>query len=178
MESLIEKLSNEDLEALKVKYAGIPSIATLIEGALEVRAKDAETAKVKLDFESKVLKLAKLPAPPEGVYNVYLRWGEVDEAAGEPEMVNGEMRQPTIQVKKWIVEVNKSMHIGKGITTTKSEVGKRAVRIYKHNAMGVDVDWGVFASYADFAKSVKLEVGADSARRAVERDGYYGVAAS
>jgi len=116
MDNLYAELPNDELEALKAKYPDNASITSLIDGILEARGKEEEATKIRDTFSKKVAKLASLPDPPEGVYNVYLRWAEVEDDSVEPVEVKlpdekTEMRLP--KVWKWVVEIN---HADKVVT--------------------------------------------------------------
>ena len=173
MEELVKAMSNEDLQALKAKYASNESIVKLIDGILEARQVEANKAKVRAKFESKVLKLAELPQPPEDVHNLYLRWAEVDEPQGKPieVMVNGvkELRAPTTKVWKWVIEVNKAFQIGKSTTTVK--VAKRSISVSKRVGNTLE-PVGNFTNATKACEYLKLIVGGDSANRVLQRDGY------
>jgi len=173
MEELINAMSDEDLVALKAKYASNESITKLIDGILQTRQVETAKAKVKSDFEAKVLKLAKLPTPPEGVHNLYLRWAEVDEPTGEPEEVEVDgvkvMRQPTTKVWKWVVEVNKGFQVTR--TSTTAKVAKRSISVSKREGNNL-VPVGNFTNATKACEHLKLIVGGDSAIRVLQRDGY------
>ena len=174
VEELIKAMSDEDLQALKVKYANNEAIVKLIDGILETRQVEADKARVKADFEAKVLKLAKLPTPPEDIHNLYLRWAEVEESVGEPEPVevNGttEMRQPTTKVWKWIIEVNKGFQVAK-TTNGIPRVTKRSISVSKREGNTL-VPIGNFTNATEACKYLKLTIGGDSANRVLQRDGY------
>ena len=172
VEELIKAMSDEDLEALKAKYATNESIVKLINGILERRQVEADKAKVKLDFEAKVLKLAKLPTPPEDVHNLYLRWAEVDEPRGEPieVTVNGvpEQRTPTTKVWKWVIEVNKGFQVARASTT---KANKRSISVSKRTGNLLE-PVGNFSNATKACGYLKLIVGSDSANRVLQREGY------
>ena len=175
VEELIKAMSNEDLQALKAKYADNESIAKLIDGILGARQVEAAKVKAEADFQAKVLKLAKLPAPPENVHNLYLRWAEVDEPTGEPEvevMIDGKpvMRQPTAKVWKWVLEVNKAFQVGRtGTTTTK--IVKRSISVAKRVGNTLE-PVGNFTNATKACGYLKLIIGGDSASRVLQRNGY------
>lgn len=171
MDNLINAMSNEKLEALKVEYSDQPSVATLIDGILETRAKAEEQAKAKLDFVKTIDKLvAKLPHPDD-VHNVYLHWGEVEVEVGEPEAVEvtddegnktTELRIPKVKEFQWIVEVN---HATKGGGTTTKADGNGKTRA---KAIMVDLDGnhiGNFRSGEEACKHLGYETRGDSGNR-------------
>lgn len=182
---LVKAMSNEDLEALKVKYAGNQSMTTLIDGILEVRHKEEAQAKLVKDFEAKVSKLAKLPQPPEGIHNIYLVWREVEEPQGEPELLAedvckanglevGTIRQATIKVWKWVVETNKGFQPVKA--TNKDDGGeasatKRGITVYKRTGTTLEAK-GNYRSASKACETFKLPLGGDSAMRVLARNGY------
>ena len=175
-DELINAMSTEELEALKLKHSNNASITTLIDGILEGRAKVEAQLAIKAKFEKDITKIVDKLPHPDDVHNILLSWREVDIPNGEPEEVevDGEMvtRQPSEKQWMYVVTVNHACKVTSGGNTTK--VSKREVAIFKHNPEGADESLGNFPSYADFAKHQGIVVGSDSARRAVERDGFYG----
>jgi len=176
VEELIKAMSNEDLRALKAKYADNESIAKLIDGILEARRKEEAQVKVKATHNKKVNDFyAKLGEPPEGTHNHYARWAEVDEPTGEPEvevMIDGKpvMRQPTAKVWKWVLEVNKAFQVGRtGTTTTK--IAKRSISVAKRVGNTLE-PVGNFTNATKACEYLKLIVGGDSASRVLQRNGY------
>lgn len=179
MEELINVMSDEELVALKDKFANNLSIATLIEGILATRAKDTEQAKAKTDFGRGITKLfAKLPHPDD-IHNVYARWGEVEVVDSEPEEieVNGEMvmRSPSHKEFQWIVSVNHATQVRQGATSTNEvKANKRAVTVFRHNPDGADQNVGNFSSCQKAVDYLGIpNTGKDDARRILDRDGYY-----
>ena len=184
MDELINAMSDEELVAIKIKHEGNESITTLVDGILATRQKQVEEALAKAKFTKGITKVFDSLPHPEDIHNVYASWREVEVEVedGQPEEVDitqpdgsitEEMRLPKVKVNQWVVEVNKGFAVranANGQTTS-----KRTITVYKHNASGADEELGVYSSYADFAKSKGVVVGSDSARRAVEREGYYGV---
>jgi len=186
--NMFNNLSDEQIEAGLIKYKNVPSIITLLEGIKQVReanrqqAKEAmialaETEKVKVEFASKVAKLAKLPAPPEGIVNVYLAWTDMPDTTKpeEVEVVKDDgskvmkTRYPTI--KGWKVETNKGFQVsksgqGKGATT------KRAIVVSKRVGNTLE-PVGCFKSASQACEYLKLPIGADSASRVLQREGYF-----
>lgn len=183
MDNLVNAMSNEDLQNLRAKYPNEDSVTTLIDGILEARAKEEVQAKAKLDFEKGIAKLlAKLPHPDD-VHNIYVRWAEVDvedegveavvlspDVCKANDLPEGTTRIPTHKEFKWVVETNK----GFKPQATKA-TSKRAITIYKHNPQGADEEIGNFPSYQKAADHLKIVVGGDSAKRAVEGHQYYGL---
>lgn len=199
MDTLIQAMSDEDLAGMKVKYADNPSVATLIDGILEARNKEQAQAKAKEGFETSlarfvngVTKKGKPYLPhPEDVYNIYIRWGEVDEpipdaeadtiyfkddvvVATEAESDRSEQRQPTTKVHKWIVETNKGFSTAKP-TGTSPAASKRAILLSKRDEANPSqlIEVGKFASASKACESLKLTIGGDSATRVLQREGLF-----
>ena len=186
--NMFNNLSDEQIEAGLTEYKNVTSIITLLEGIKQVRKANrqqameamialAETEKVKVEFASKVAKLAKLPAPPEGIVNVYLAWADIPDTTKpeEVEVVKDdgskvmETRYPTI--KGWKVETNRGFQVsksgqGKGITT------KRAIVVSKRVGNTLELV-GNFKSASQACEYLKLPIGADSASRVLQREGYF-----
>ena len=182
MEDLILKLSSDDLVALKAKYQSNPSLITLIDSVLEQKKiEDAKNAKA-LEFTNQVSELVgMLGVPPEAIYNLYIRYGDVEVPEGDPVEVevvgkdgnkHTETRTPTIKVKKWIVETNKAIS-----TSTKSNNGtstkstKRSITISKREGNNL-VPVGNFTNATKACNHLKLDIGGDSATRVLQRNGY------
>ena len=177
---LINAMGNDDLEAMKVKYADNDSVVKLIDGILESRVREVAERKAEVDFERGIARtLTKLPHP-EKVHNIYIRWGEVEVPTGEPEeevevvaedgTKSTEMRQPTRKEYQWIPQVNKSVVIsrgGDGVT----KVSKRAITLYKRNGLALE-DKGNFPSASKACEKLGLAIGGDSATRVLAREAY------
>lgn len=177
MDELINAMSNDDLKALKEKYADNASVATLIDGILEGRVKVEAEAKAKSQFASGIAKaFSKLPHP-EDILNVYVRWAEVDEPVegAEPAevVVDGvpEMRQPTTKVFQWVVEVNKGFQVQKQANNT-ATISKRAITVYKRSGTNLEPK-GHYASASKACEELEL-IGCppDSGTRVLQRGGY------
>lgn len=130
--NLYNELPNEELVSLKERFSSNPTIVNLIDGILEARSKAEEAERVKAEFQKKVAKLAKLPPPPEGTYNLFLHYGEtIDEEAEEVEvrLPNGETEMRKPRTMGWIVETNHvdklGSKAGKDQTSTTSSEGKK-----------------------------------------------------
>jgi len=192
-EAMFTNLSDAQIEDALKQYAKLPSVVTLLGGikvareasrkqALEELSRQANLEKGKQEFGEKLSKMGKLPAPPEGIYNVYMVWREEEEPQGEPEEVEvvkpdgskvKEMRQATIKVNKWVVETNKGFQVSKSGTSTSGQSGttKRAITVYHRNGTNLEAK-GNFRSGAEACKHLGVIVGSDSANRALARDGY------
>jgi hypothetical protein len=177
MDELIRAMSTEDIQTLMQKYSGNESVTTMLNVALEERKHQAEQVKLIADFEAKLLKLAKLPQPPESIHNVYMAWGEVEEPDGEAVEVelNGvkSMRQPTKKAWRWSVVCNKGFEVkhANSATTGAGKATKRAIRVYKRNGTILEAV-GNFANATRACEALKIEVGADSAMRKLINMGY------
>lgn len=109
---------------------------------------------------------------------INIRTVEVDDTTQEQEelIVDGvsSMRYPKTLVRTVTIGIAVTQAKTSSTTTT----SKRAINIFKHNPTGADEGFGEFANYQAFADSKGINTGQDSAKRALERDGYYGVATS
>ena len=145
--------------------------------AMEAMTVLAETEKVKVEFASKVAKLAKLPAPPEGIVNVYLAWADIPDTTKpeEIEVVKDdgskvmETRYPTI--KGWKVETNRGFQVSKS-GQSKGTTTKRAIVVSKRVGNTLELV-GNFKSASQACEYLKLPIGADSASRVLQREGYF-----
>ena len=88
------------------------------------------------------------------------------------------MRYPKMLVRKVSIGTMPIQVTGGKDKATTKPAGKRSISVYKRNTNGADESYGDFASYQAFADSKGINTGTDSARRVIEADGYYGVAAS
>lgn len=180
---VIKAMTNDQLTAMREANADNASVVGLIDGILEARAKELDQQIANAEFAKGVDKLVGKLAHPDNVGRVLLRWGKYEVEQGEPEMVDvpqpdgstiTESRVPKFEVEGWMVEVNPITKLGASGASQPS-ASKRAITIYKHNPDGADENKGNFTSYQKFATSEGIVVGGDSARRAVERGGFYGV---
>jgi hypothetical protein len=182
MDELYRAMTSEDLNELKRKYADNPNVVTLIDGILQAREVEEATAKIAKEFEVKIAKLARLPEPPEGIHNVYLRWAKVDEPiqgseAMEVEVTQPdgskvmEMRQPTTEVWRWVVELNKAFQVTRQTATNGVKTSKRAITVNKRNGSTLE-PVGNFTSATKACTYLKLPIGADSAMRVLTRNSY------
>ena len=198
MDGLIEAMSDEDIEGLKVKFEGNTSINTLIDGIIESRKVEAEKAKVLTKFTADIAKTYEKLGHPDGIHNVYARWSEVDipDLSVEPTDVNiidtpaildkdgniitpaethTEPRRPTIKGWKWVVSVNHADKVSSGGSTpgTKQGTSKRAITVYERNKAGADTNKGNYPSASKACESLGIPTGGDSAMRVLTREGYY-----
>jgi len=180
MEELIKAMSNSDLLELKAKHEGNQSIQTLIDGILEAREYEEQQAKALEDFTKGIAKtFSKLPHP-DNIYNVYARWAEVDVPQGEPEEVEVvdkdgnatiETRQPTVKEYQWVVEVNHAVKQSNANSGGTPKTSKRAITVYKRNGTQLELK-GNFTSASKACEYFGLPIGADSAGRVLDREGY------
>lgn len=179
---LIDAMSNEKLLALKEEHSNNESIAKMVDGILETRVKEQAQVKAKDDFGKGIEKLiAKLPVPPDGVYNVYARYAEVEEQdttqEGELVEIEGqepEVRYPMVKGRKWIVEVNKALQVGRTSTTidgVKVASSKRGITVERRNDNQIELV-GNFPTATKACEHLDLHQGADSATRFLQREGY------
>lgn len=164
----------EALEDLKAKYANNPEIVQTLDNYINIKKEEEAQNKIKADFEAKVSKLAKLPTPPSGIYNVYLAWKEVEDSEAEAVQVEvdgkTELRKP--KVHKWVIEVNKAMQVSSGKSSGASgQPNKRAISVYKRNGTQLELK-GNYANATLACKTLGLTIGGDSANRVLQRNGY------
>lgn len=192
MDELIAAMSNSDLAELKVKYVENQSVATLIEGILDGRAKEQAQVEAKEAFEGAIAKFANgvnkqgkpyLPHPDD-VSNVFLRWGEVTIEVGEEEEVSitnpdtneleTVMRKPTQVVSQWIVEVNaRTTKLTSGNDGGSAQkTSKRAITVFKRNGTQLEPK-GNYPSASKACEALGLTIGGDSATRVLAREGYW-----
>lgn len=192
MDELINAMSNQDLMELEAKYPDNTSVVTLIEGILATREAEAVQAKAMEKFTKGIAKtFASLPHP-DGIYNVYARWAEVDIPSGEPEVVEvidtpaevdkdgniitpaiivQDMRQPTVKGMAWVVEVNYAIKSSGSASDGTPKTSKRAITVYKREGLTL-VNKGNYASASKACEAMSLPIGGDSANRVLARDGY------
>lgn len=176
MDELVKAMTNEELVTLKEKHPDNEAIIRLVDGILETRKHEEEQEKNKKAFEEKVAKLAKLPEPPEGIYNIFMRYATVEVPDGEPEVieVNGqpETRQPTREEKQWVVEVNKAFKVQSGTGNNQTTgTSKRAITVNRRNGNQLELV-GHFASASKACEFLNIPTGGDSATRVLTREGY------
>ena len=177
MENFFEKLSLDEIAELERLYKDNPSALQLVKAAKEVKLEETQKEKIKTDFEDKVAKLAKLPPPPEGIYNISMRWAKSSEPTGEADVeveivVNDkkvkEMRTPMREVWVWVVETNKATP---SKATGQAAKGSRAVTVTKREGNQL-TPVNSFSSAREACKYLKLEVGSDSATRVLVASNY------
>lgn len=191
--TLFESLSDVQIAEAKTKYKNVPTIIQMLTDleakrknsqakAIEALANQAKDEQAKKAFGDKLLELVKLPAPPAGIVNVYMAYGEVEEEdlskTEEVEIIKDgkpvkESRHPKVKVMKWIIETNKGFAVDKtsGSTTT---VSKRAITVLKRNALDTTkIDTiGTFRTGKAAADFLKLDVGVSSANLILAKNGY------
>ena len=183
---LLQAMSDKDIAEYLNKFKDNESVITLLNGILATRKAEAEAKKAEEEFTAKLLKLAKLPAPPANIHNVGLFWREVEVPQGEPEEVEvikqidgkdtkvKETRQPTTKVWQWVTETNVSnTKLGKSNTgtDTTTKTSKRAITLNKRNGNVLNFV-GNFKSGSAACEHLKLNTGGDSANRVLQREGY------
>jgi len=191
MDELIQAMSIAELENFKTTYKDNGSITKIVDGYIEVKARQEAQARAKEDFSKAIGKLvAKLPHPDD-VHNIYLAWREVEvedtthegeevELVVTPAVVNDEgnittpavmgkeRRYPKVMVYQWVVELNKGFSVGKASQVTTS---KRAITLNKRNGQALEFI-GNFLSASKACESLKIPIGGDSATRVLNREGY------
>ena len=177
MENFFEELSLEEIAELEKLYKDNPGALQLVEAAKRMRLEEDQKERNKAEFKLKVAKLAKLPPPPEGVYNISMRWVKSTEPTGEEDVeveiiVEGlkvkEMRTPMKEVWGWVVETNKATPAR---TPSQAAKGVRAITVCKREGNQL-IPVESFSSAKEACKYLKLEVGADSATRVLAANNY------
>jgi len=198
---LLDGMSIAELKKFRKQWESNESVVKIVDGYIEIRLVEETNELARQEFIKQIDGLvANLPHPSD-VANVYMAWREVEvadttqeaevvdvvdtvaEVDGEgnittPAVTHQEPRYPTTKVNQWVVELNKGFAVSKANGGATPSTSKRTINIFKHNPNGADESLGEFANYQAFATSKGITVGTDSARRAVEREGYYGVATS
>lgn len=193
---LLDVMSVDELVQFKAAYPNNESLAKIVDGYIEVKRAEEARVEAKAKFETGIAKMvAKLPHPDD-IYNVYLRWAEVEEAVGEPEVVEvplmntetgrqvvgeegklmttTEMRQPTTKVWKWVVETNKAFPVVGKATSGGSGNGspKRAITVKRLEPDNTVTVLGTFDSGADFCRTHGIDYTNNSPIRALKSAGY------
>ncbi len=198
--NLYAELPDEALIGLAKQFAGNESLLKSINGIMAMRKAESDKLLASKQFAEAVAKI-KLPSPPDGVYNMFFTFGEVEvedtkqpkveveivdaqaiynvDAKGEktlvtPAVVHKEKRHPKVKVMQWSVTTNHACHTNKAGNNTTSATpkqSKRSVEVLAVNGNQLQSK-GVFANCTRACEELKLEIGGDSARRVLERAGY------
>ena len=177
MDALTKSLPLEEIKAMLEKYEDNPDLKAYLEEVLKDREAQAESEQAKAKFEAKIANLTKLPAPPEGVNNVYMAYRDVEVPTGPAEEIDDPnnpgqkvTRTPVEKVKQWVVEINKAMKITGGSSKASSK-GTRTIKVYKRDGLNL-VDKGEFANAQEACNALNIPVAGDSARRVLTKEGY------
>jgi hypothetical protein len=181
LEVLVGIMTNEQLGAYKTAFPNNAEVAKLVDGIIAGRLAEANKAKIKIEFEAKVSKLAKLPQPPDGIHNVYMAWAEVEvddtsKAQAEVEVAGvKESRYPKIKVWQWVITTNKAFSDKPKEKTDKEvKVGKLAIHVMKMNkATMVMESIGKYANGALACRKLGVDAGVGSGNLALTKAGYY-----
>jgi len=183
-------------DAAIIMGRGNPALAGIVklaEGRRAVLQAQAAAAKAKEEFSAKLLNTLQLGPPPEGVYNVYLAWQEVEEEdrehgepvkvpkldeagnpvlskSGNPVMVE-ELRFPRTKVRRWVATANKGFNTQTKATAA-TETTKRGIRVSRRNDQDVVVEVGRYRSGHAACKALGLDEGVGSANAFLARQGY------
>ena len=177
MDELIQAMSIEELLKFKESYPGNTSLATIVDGYIEVKQREVDKAEAKAKFEKEIAKLVvKLPHP-EDVYNVYLRWAKTDEPMGEVELVElpdggTEERQATTEVWKWVVETNKALPVLKSSGKGSGNGSPKRMIVVKKLEGDTVTTLGTYESGADFCRQHEIDYTNNSPIRALKSQGY------
>jgi hypothetical protein len=170
----ISVMTDKDLLDYKAKYSTNPILVKLVDDTLAERKLALETKRVEEKFTSKLLTLAKLPAPPESIHNVYLAWKQVEVPQeipdGASEAKIAELKATPIKTWQWVTEVNKGFTSGKSTDGSK-QVSKRAITVNKRDGQTLKFV-GNFQSGSKACEHLKLSTNGDSAMRVLSREGY------
>ncbi len=166
-------MTDEELNKFAKQYASNIKVAPMVKEEQDYRVEVAREAKVKADFEAKVLELANLPKPPEAIHNVYMAWREVEDFT-KPEVVvvDGKPTNRFPKAWKWVVETNHADKVvsGQGTSTTSSGT-KRAITVYKVVA-GKLVWVGNYSAGSKACADLSVDAGMGSANLALSKSGY------
>lgn len=202
IELLVSTMSDSDLKAWKDKNKDNKSVQDVIDGILKTREYEATQATMKAEFEAKVSELFTELPHPDGIYNVYAGWKEVEVNVGEPKIVYftsdghvpyippGNMKPETLQAKisggeiipeeryekskvwQWVVEVNKAHNIKSG-ASGKTTTRKNAITVRRLVSDDKPLETvGNYRSASEACKALSIAVGGDSAVRALTREGF------
>jgi hypothetical protein len=175
----LKDASNESLMALREQNKDSESVVTLVDSILKAREVEELANIGKLEFVASVADLINLPAPPQGVYNLFLAWQEVEIPVGEPEEVevsdgknkkHMETRQATEKVMQWVITTNHACKVGK-TTSGEKAAPKRSITVYKREGLNLE-PVGNFDNGKNACEHLNLTVGGDSALRVLAREGY------
>ena len=175
----VEHLPLSELRALREKYSDNADFVKLVDAAIERQEAKERESKIKADFEAKVSKLTKLPEPPAGIHNIFMRWAEVDVPDGEPETVDvpqpdgttiTKTRQPSHKEYQWIVETNKAFQVTRGTTDT-GKPRKLAITVLERNGQSLETI-GNFRSGAEACDYLDLDHAGNSGIRVLRDKGF------
>jgi len=201
MDELIQAMSIPELEKFKEQYSDNVSIIKIIDGYIVTKTQELAKAKAKEDFESH-LDTNQPPPPPDGIYNIYYAWKdvevEVDNTSLEPEEVevvkkqakidkDGNIVKPAVMEtelrypkttetrKQWVVDTNKGFEVPKS-GSAKTTISKRAITIKGIEGDSV-MSIGNFRSCAEGCRYLKLACagslgGSENGRTVLMRNGY------
>jgi hypothetical protein len=171
---LTKVLSDKQLLDMKTSNPNNQSVANMVDGILLTRSNLAKQAKIEAEFSAKVAKLTKLPAPPDGIHNLYLNWSIVeipqDIPEGCSEAKQKELEANPIKTWQWVITTNKGFTQGKA-TSTESGTSKRAITVHSRNGTSL-VFVGNFRTGAEACEYLKLSTNGDSAPRVLKANGY------
>jgi len=182
MNELLEAMSIAELKRFKSQYKNNEAVCKIVDGYIEARLKEEQANKAKDTLKTSLLDTLSKLDKPDDLYNIYLRFAEVEEVDEDAEAVeveivdddgnkHTELRKPTRKVKQWVVEFNKAFTV-----ISKSSGGsngsKRAISVYKHHTDKADELIGHFPTGSDACKYLGIKVGGNSAPRLLRESGY------
>jgi len=200
MDDLIKAMSVEELEKFKAGYMENESIQRIVDGYITIKQAEVVQARAMEDFGKAIGKVADKLVHPEGIYNVYLAWMEVEaedtsqpaievEVIIEQAVVDGEgtiitpavkgmeSRHPMVKVWKWAVELNKGFSVQKSGSATSTSSSKRAITVKLIHSDKAPELIGNFRSAKEACVHLNLIVGTDSAMRVLTNRNPYMVVA-
>jgi len=175
--TLFASLTDKQLREARAKYKDVPKVLELIEQVetdrkekqAEAEAQFAKLAELEANkalFEAQVANLVQnLTNPPEGVYNIHLRYAKTTEAVEATETT-----EAMPEVWGWVLEVNKATEV-KPATARKATSQKRGITVEKREGDRI-VPVGNFKTASEACKHLGIAIGGDSAVRVLAREGY------
>lgn len=189
MDALLKAMSAEELAEFQTKYADNLEITKLVNAHLElVEAERLEAEKWEGWYQLYRDSFGEIPQwspdwrKDSQAVTIYLE--EIEDKSKSPEVVTNLEGEDELRFPK-VLQLNH--RTGSMVTLLKATSGpsdndngatKRQVHIFKHNPQGADTDHGIWANYAEFARSEGFKTEKNSAHRVVIDRGFYGVPTS
>lgn len=180
MSNELAELTTQDLIELRGKYEGNDSIARLVDGIVEARLKTMHEVEVSERFANILDTTFNNPdtplVPPDGIVNVFMRWGEVEVDKVVRTEGRGKNKVSVVEKVKeyrWIIEPNKVLTYTtpKGSAPSAPTKSKRAIKVLKIDGTSV-TEIGKFHDGESALKFLGIANKGDSAPRVLSREGY------